>query len=637
METYSAVLKYHQRRNCFGYIQQRYSDIARTTSIQVDATSSAAYNIIRCENSTTSGIIQVFAPSDHCCYRPKILLINKIFADLFGLCENEEVIIQKIETAPLCSSFEVQLASAEDWNVVVCFIVKKKQNSAQRIEELLLKQIQLITVGQTYPVWIAQNLYIYFTVARIEAFSSLMQNAWLCEFTEVHVKPFNSSSSSFEKTSSRDVLGVLPASFACRMKNLLSDLSSMPFVFRIQDYCGNVLNRTVSRVLPEILINDVSLEELDVLAVFRLNFSQSNSEIVTISTVCNSETGRIAHALLIELPIACSRFAALRDCLKRYDSHHCAFSHGLYQYMNGEYEWIKVSPLPRDHIHQLGTLEILSEGKLPDNFNECLRNHLWKTHRHYPIVVPFDGLKVEMNLTHRARIQCRIRPHLGGKKEDSSRKCFVFTNDVFPTLEYSTNENTEFIKDGFMQLQETNTNEDIQKAVINFGGWKNEAVEFSFQSALIEKCYMCITYHLENPTFSSSENVFIVGNKSTGKTTILHLLAEKLLNSHLVVYRKSTERFQDVLKAAMTRLIRRYPSILFLDNLDFLLHGQDEDVRNVRLEKCAELVRNLVTENNLLVVATACNKHEVIELFSLNAGGRFFGHVEGIAELNAVS
>lgn len=43
-----------------------------------------------------------------------------------------------------------------------------QQNSSERIEELLLKQIQLITVGQTYPVWIAQNLYIYFTVGKLK-------------------------------------------------------------------------------------------------------------------------------------------------------------------------------------------------------------------------------------------------------------------------------------------------------------------------------------------------------------------------------------------------------------------------------------------------------------------------------------
>ncbi|VBB25768.1 unnamed protein product [Acanthocheilonema viteae] len=633
MGTYSAVLKYHKRRNCFGYIQQRYSDIAGTTNIQVNATTSGAYNIIRCENPADCGIIQVFTPNDHCCYRPKILFINKIFADLFGLRENEEVIVQKIKMAPVCSSFEVELASAEDWNVV--------QNSSQRIEELLLKQIQLITVGRTYPVWIAQNLYIYFTVARIEAFSSLMQNACLCEFTEIHVKPFCSYPNNLKKNSSRDVLGVLSTSFACKMKDLFSDLAPKPFVFRIQDYCGNVLNRTVARVLPEILINDVFLEELNILAVFRLNFSKSNSEIITISTVCNSETGRTIHALLIELPMACSRFAALRDCLKRYDPHHCAFSPALYQLMNGEYEWIKVSPLRKDYIYQLEILEVLSENKLPDNFNERLRNYLWKTCRHYPIIVPIDGLKVEMNLTHRARIQCRIRPHLA-KKDEGARKCFIFTNDIFPILEYP---NTESMKNN-MQVQGTGVNEDINKAIVNFGGWKNETVKFSFQIAFIEKCYTYIIYHLEKRTFSSSENIFIVGNKSTGKTTILHLLAERLLHSHLAVYSeclycfewngKSIEKFQDVLKAAMTRLRRRYPSILFLDNLDFLLHGQDEDVRNVRLEKCAELVRNLAIENDLLIVATACTKHEVVELFSLNTGKRFFGHVESINELSPV-
>ncbi|VDP19927.1 unnamed protein product [Onchocerca flexuosa] len=371
---------------------------------------------------------------------------------------------------------------------------------------------------------------------------------------------------------------------------------------------------------------------------------QSNSEIITISTVYNSETGQTVHALLIELPIMCSRFAALKNCLKRYEPHHCAFSPRLYQLMNGEYEWIKISPLPKDHIYQLETLEILSESKLPGNFNECLRNHLWKTCQHYPIIVPVDGFKVEMNLTDRTRLQCRIRPHLDEKKKDKSRKCNVFNNDVFPLLEY---QNTESVKENFIQLEGTNVNKNIHQAVVNFDERKTEAIEFSFQTAFIEKCYTYIMYHLEKSTFLSSGNVFIVGNKSAGKTTILHFLAEKLLHSHLVVYSeclycsdwngKSIEKFQDVLKATMMRLRRRYPSVLFLDNLDFLLHGQDEDVRNVRLERCVELLRNLSIETNLLIVATACTKRDIVELFSLNGGGRFFSHVESIKELGPVS
>ncbi|EJW83485.1 hypothetical protein WUBG_05603 [Wuchereria bancrofti] len=601
---YSAILKYHQRRNCFGYIQLQYNDVALTNGMQANAVTPGAYTIIRCENSTDCGVIQVFAPNDHCCYTPKVLLVNKIFADLFGLRENEEVIVQRVETAPVCSSFDVELISAEDWNIV--------QNSSQRIEELLLEQIQLITVGQTYPVWIAQNLYIYFTVVRIKAFSSVMQNACLCEFTEVHVKPFYSNRSSLEE-SSRDILRVPPLSFACRTKDLFSNLSPEPFMLKIQDYCGNILDRTAVRVLPKILINDVTLKDLDILAVFKLNFNQSNSEIITLSIVRNDETGRTAHALLIELPIACSRFATLRDCLKRYDAYHCAFSPKLHQVMSGEYEWIKVSPLPRNNIYQLEILEVLSEDKLSENFNECLRNHLWKSCRHYPIIVPVDGLIVEVNLTRKVRIQCRIRPHLDDKKDKGSQKCFVFTNDMFPPLEYP---NTDSMKAGFVQMLRTNVSEDIHQATVNFGEWRNEAVEFSFQIAFIEKCCSYITYHLEKSTFFSSENILIVGNKSTGK---------------------SIEKFQDVLKNTVTRLRRRYPSVLFLDDLDILLRGQDEDVRNVRLEKCAELVRNLATENDLLVIATACTKHEVVELFSLNTGGRFFGHVEGIKELSPVS
>ncbi|VDK66111.1 unnamed protein product [Onchocerca ochengi] len=483
METYSAVLKYHQQRNCFGYIQQRYSDIARITNIQINSTTSGAYNIIRRENLTNFGIIQVFASNVHSYYRPQTIFINKIFADLLGLGENEEVIAQKVEKVPVCSLFEVELTSAEDWNAV--------QHSSRRIEELLLRQIQLITVGQTYPIWIAQNLYIYFIV------------------------------------------------------------------------------------------------------------DQSNSEIITISTVYNSETGQTAHALLIELPITCSRFAALKNCLK---------------------------------------------GKLPGNFNECLRNHLWKTCQHYPIIVPVDGFKVEMNLIDRTRLQCRIRPHLDEKKNDKSRKCIVFTNDIFPLLKY---QNTELVKDSLAQLEGTNVNKDIHQAVVNFDERKSEAIEFSFQIAFIQKCYTYIMYHLEKSTFLSSGNIFIVGNKSAGKTTILHFLAEKLLHSHLAVYSeclycsdwngKSIEKFQDVLKATMMRLRRRYPSVLFLDNLDFLLHGQDEDLRNVRLERCVELLRNLATEINLLIVATACAKRDIIQLFSLNAGGRFFSHVESIKELSPVS
>lgn len=100
-----------------------------------------------------------------------------------------------------------------------------------------------------------------------------MENACLCEFTKVHVKPFHSNPSDHGKTSSRDVSGIPPESFAYRMKNLFSNLAPRPFVFGIQDYCGDVLNKTTARVLPEMLINDVFVEELDILAVFRLNFS----------------------------------------------------------------------------------------------------------------------------------------------------------------------------------------------------------------------------------------------------------------------------------------------------------------------------------------------------------------------------
>lgn len=87
------------------------------------------------------------------------------------------------------------------------------------------------------------------------------------------MRPFYPSTSSLEENSSKDVLGTLPASFECRMKDLFSDLAPKPFVFRIKDYCGNVFNKTTVRVLPEILVNGVFLEELDTLAVFRLNFS----------------------------------------------------------------------------------------------------------------------------------------------------------------------------------------------------------------------------------------------------------------------------------------------------------------------------------------------------------------------------
>lgn len=49
---------------------------------------------------------------------------------------------------------------------------------------------------------------------------------------------------------------------------------------------------------------------------------------------------------------------------------------------------------------------------------------------------------------------------------------------------------------------------------------------------------------------------------------------------------KSVEKFQDALKVTMTRLRRRHPSVLFLDDLDILFHRQDEDIRNIRLERC---------------------------------------------------
>ncbi|VDN05229.1 unnamed protein product [Thelazia callipaeda] len=491
-----------------------------------------------------------------------------------------KLIVQKLVTTLICSSFAVELSSVEDWNIV------------------------LITVGQ--------------------------------------------NSNRIKSSMSEDASKGLPVSFLSKMESLYCDIKPSSFLSRIEQYCGDANTNITARVLPETLINDDFYEKVDVLAVFMLTERQNTVETITLSAVSNCLTNQIAYALFIELPVGCSRFAAVQQILKQYHPHHCLLSRRLYQLFIGEYEWIKISFLPKNHIRQLEILEVLSEEKLPSDFGRFLQDHLWKTHENYPFIVPRNGIEVEINLSNDTKVQCIIRPRL---VDERFEKCFLIISGFFPLIEYLERQSMD------VRFRRFHVKASIQKAAINFGGWKSEIIEFSyakflfvFQVSLIERLYNYIMYHFNNSIFSSARNLLMVGAKSTGKTSMLHLLAKKLLYCHLVVYSeyitcsdwstKAPEKFEDLIKTSAGRLKHRLPSILFLDNLDYLLHDGEEGARNLHIEKCIELhflvLRKLASEDNFLVLATSCS-NQATELFTRNGGKRFFGCMEKIEELGAVS
>ncbi|VDN41158.1 unnamed protein product, partial [Gongylonema pulchrum] len=136
-----------------------------------------------------------------------------------------------------------------------------------------------------------------------------------------------------------------------------------------------------------------------------------------------------------------------------------------------------------------------------------------------------------------------------------------------------------FLQEDSGGSHETDLKQNAHEIPSCFGECEMDLVDLTFQNAFVETCYEYVLLHLAQSIASSTDNILIVGDHSTSKTTILHILAQKLLRSRWAVYSeclcctdwkgKSLENIEKVLTAAAVRLRQRFPSVLFLDNLNF--------------------------------------------------------------------
>ncbi|VDK39942.1 unnamed protein product [Gongylonema pulchrum] len=93
-----------------------------------------------------------------------------------------------------------------------------------------------------------------------------------------------------------------------------------------------------------------------------------------------------------------------------------------------------------------------------------------------------------------------------------------------------------FLQEDSGGSRETNLKQNTHEIPNCFGECEMDLVELTFQKAFVETCYEYVVFRLAQSTASSTDNILIVGDHSTSKTTILHILAQKLLRSQWAVY-----------------------------------------------------------------------------------------------------
>ncbi|VDN20180.1 unnamed protein product [Gongylonema pulchrum] len=286
------------------------------------------------------------------------------------------VILLKLDDVPLCRSFEVEVDSPLHWDNIVIFFLRilriehsddakpvvvflKAQIlcSMPEIEDSLLQQIQLISVGQAFPIHIALADPVRVTVVRIETLSSEDQTmAYINADTKVLVKPFIRELDQ-GKDEPREQL---PTSVTRVFGELCTDATDTSFSARIRHYCGDEGTSFTARILPDVLHGDFH-EHSSIPLVYSVKNCQSSSPSFTIVSLKDYETKKSTYALSVDIPSGSMHLKAVADSLKRYAVRHCLFSSSLREVFGNSYKWIEISPLSKDCVRQVDTLEVFSK------------------------------------------------------------------------------------------------------------------------------------------------------------------------------------------------------------------------------------------------------------------------------------
>ncbi|RCN41876.1 peroxisome biogenesis factor 1, partial [Ancylostoma caninum] len=616
--SYPVFLLFHDLPNCFTYAKTLSinSDDAILSSKGLSNTFLGYFCVRSCEDPQKQFYVQMFGsfPLTH-------IFVNRTFAELAGLRSNEEVLIEAVATVT-CASISIVPVSQHDYEIF--------DKSSGQVENVFLQQIHVVFPGMRFPLWISPSVCASFRIAHVTP--STNQAVLLVPSTELHVLPLFES----EKTSttySGDInnkgLVKLGETFPNVLNNGSTSYLSSPLRFSGDNF----------RVLPSSLVEADKIFPLIhpnviyIPAVGLSNYIACN--IVSVKSQLNPST--VDFAVAVSLPgdstSGGSPSGSLADILKSKPGH-CIVSSRDYL----AYSVISLTSLEEQQMRLSQHVNIffqnddwswlMSGGKQYE-----LYNILHEMVSIYPILLSDEGRSISI-VTAGRRLMVRLVP-AGIRSCPSHRRCFVadvacdFKLKVDPGTVHST----------AVDLSEPE----------NYGLMSNvQSSNIECQSDVVNELTAWVRYCWSHKKFG---HALLLGPDGSGKTSLTTLFANRLARSsygclctriecsgwkgnHSALVGKQSETIEKSLASELLKLSCRKPSLLILDDFDFIEASNEEEHRQIDIEKIFQVLLRLLSSCTVPVLVTAKQLKFVHKSLVMLSGRRFFAVVVYIPPLS---
>ncbi|CAD5234279.1 unnamed protein product [Bursaphelenchus xylophilus] len=584
----------HKSPNCYGFLSNFPNKF-------IESSSFAVFKCSRVEAPETSFALQVFASKPPFEY----LHLNRVFIQRLGLNLNDQLILEQVRDVNYCQWMEIKPETFEDWNIV--------ENTSEVIEEDFLRQLRVVQEDLPFVLFLSSGISINFKVVQIGPKLPKGAPALISNATQVMVAPLSQPKLS-------------EYSSGCNHPDILHDSVSLFNPLRFFISPGKP--QMTLRILPKVYLKTLKVK-------------LPNSTVVTIGNENYVKTTiyRVirpgATSIYINLVVLPKRSTALygnletiHDVLSKLPNGHCYISYDLQQQGLQPFMRILCFPVNEYEIRPLKTILYSSSVLLKPRSLEMALKDAFKNNLYVPFLISGAGCEVAL-ANPDGHFKVKLIPTEG---IDATKQCGVFLMDKLPEFRQSEHE---------IKIPPSPE----QKTVHNFGEKPSKLQSFQFQSTFSAEILVYLSTICQQHECNGF-NTLICGEEFSGKTTILEILSASLYQK-LKVFSlkvdcnefkgKSPDNIALFLDQKLRYLQNRWPSVLFLDEFDFLNKEFEDEERSKFISKVYLKISSLITDYKIPVVATARSYHFLSSDALTFNGRRFFTLVKEMPQLDQVS
>ncbi|KAI6191380.1 Peroxin-1 [Aphelenchoides bicaudatus] len=589
----------HKLPNCIGYLSDSPSTFPQSNSC----------GIFHCSGIESSSSRKCFALQVYGNRPPFYYLhLNRVFIERQGFKVEDQIILTPVENVVTCQWMEIVPESYNDWNII--------ESTSCIIEEIFLQQIRVFQPGMVFILHLSQGITASLRVAqlmpKITDGSAVLAN----NSTQVLVAPINNPSTSKNQ---RPVDGKATSNIS----------ESAGFRDPIASFLcqKSVCTPKFMRVLPKSLINidDFHLPCHTLISISQEDASYLKAELIQIE---GSDLTGPSVATLILLPkngnALTGNWKQLFESLQNESVDSCWPSDDLRSLGLNCFTRLKCRKLKRKNVRKVTSLNYSCSIKTsPEIVRKSLLEYYQNDLIYMPCLLPNNEVLLKLSYGVEPKNFYFVRLS-SDQIQNQPNSCGYFWTDSFPqlkddgnTLKLRTESETKrsSIPDNFAQTQ------------------SNEILVFDFQKAVCNNFIDSLKTRLKLATDLSMGHLLITGASFGGKSTLMQLIAN-LLFDELRIFAtridcnefkgKSPDSIKNLLDARLKLLKTRTPSLLLLDNLDFLNSQVEDEDRRRFISKTYSKIARLITDSRIQVIASASSRASLpSDLINFN-GQQFF-------------